>query len=143
VQFAYHSVSRAEYALKFYTAARKDESSQYMSKDSPLLQFLQKMHALVDNSNGDFQDACGRSMPPCIVMERGEALDKWVLRNKRTKDMLTCLQVQLHPPCVWQFDKILCTGPPGARPPSAKYDVHSSCKASGSRQLKMQEPTCR
>jgi hypothetical protein len=108
VQFAYHSVSRAEYAIKFFVSATafKDESNQYMNKDSPLVQFFPKMHALVDNSNGDFQDAFGRSMPPCIVMERGESLDKWVLRNKRALDMFTCMQVQLPPSCVLQFDEI-------------------------------------
>jgi hypothetical protein len=108
VQFAYHSVSRAEYAIKFFvsTAAFKGESNQYMNKDSPLVQFLPKMHAVVDNSNGDFQDAFGRSMPPCIVMEKGESLDKWVLRNKRAMDMFTCMQVQLCSSCVWQFDEI-------------------------------------
>jgi hypothetical protein len=99
VQFAYHSVSKAEFVIKFFLsiAAFHDESNQYTDRNNSLVQFLPKLHAFVENSDGHFQDAFGRSMPPCIVMEWGESLDRWVLRNKRSMDMFTCMQVQLHP----------------------------------------------
>jgi hypothetical protein len=95
VQFACHEVSELEYAIKFFLsmAAFKDESEQYTNKDNPLIDFPPRLHALVDNSDGHFKDAFGHAMPPCIVMERGESLDKWVQRNKRKMDMFTCMQV--------------------------------------------------
>jgi hypothetical protein len=100
VQFACHTVSKLEYAIKLFVsrAAFDDESKQYTNNDSPLTQFLPRLHALVENSDGQFKDAFGRSMPPRIVMERGESLDKWVQRNQRNMDMFTCMQVQFHQP---------------------------------------------
>jgi serine/threonine protein kinase len=35
----------------------------------------------VDNSEGHHVDPAGHALPPCIVMERGEALDVWSARN--------------------------------------------------------------
>jgi hypothetical protein len=102
VQFACHTVSKLEYAIKLFVsrAAFNDESEQYTRRYNPLVQFLPRLHALVDNQDGQFQDAFGRSMPPCIVMERGESLDKWVQRNKRAMDTFTCMQVQHHSSCM-------------------------------------------
>jgi hypothetical protein len=95
VQFARHEVSELEYAIKFFVsmAAFNDESEQYTNKDNPLIDFLPRLHALVQDSDGHFKDAFGDTMPPCIVMERGESLDKWVQRNQRAMDMFTCMQV--------------------------------------------------
>jgi hypothetical protein len=95
VQFARNEVSELEYAIKFFlsVAAFNDESEQYTNKDNPLISFLPRLHALVDNRDGQFKDAFGHMMPPCIVMERGESLDMWVRRNKRKMDMFTCMQV--------------------------------------------------
>jgi hypothetical protein len=97
VQFAFHKASRQECAMKLYLsmAAFQDDSKQY-NKGSPLLRFLPNLHALVENSNGEFKDAFRRDMPPCIVMERGESLDKWVQRNQRGMDMFTCMQVWIQ-----------------------------------------------
>ena len=39
-------------------------------------------------------DRNGRPLPPCIVMEKGESLDKWVQRNNRDMDQFTCMQVR-------------------------------------------------
>jgi hypothetical protein len=95
VQFARHEVSELEYAIKFFLSMVpfNDESEQYTNKDNPLIDFLPRLHALVGNSDGQFKDDFGHAMPPCIVMERGESLDKWVQRNKRKMDMFTCMQV--------------------------------------------------
>jgi hypothetical protein len=95
VQFARHEVSELEYAIKFFLsmAAFHDESEQYTNKDNPLIDFLPRLHALVQNSDGQFKDAFGHTMPACIVMERGESLDKWVQRNQRDMDIFTCMQV--------------------------------------------------
>ena len=39
-------------------------------------------------------DCNRRPLPPCIVMEKGESLDKWVQRNNRDMDQFTCMQVR-------------------------------------------------
>ena len=36
--------------------------------------------AVVGNLDGEFTDPSGHSLPPCIVMERGESLDIWTQR---------------------------------------------------------------
>jgi hypothetical protein len=45
-----------------------------------------------DNLDKLVMDACGNPLPPCIVMERGEALDLWVARAKpdRTQALSVC-----------------------------------------------------
>ena len=44
-----------------------------------------------------FVDGNGMPMPPCIVMEKGESLDRWVRRNHRDMDQFTCMQVRTLP----------------------------------------------
>jgi hypothetical protein len=45
-----------------------------------------------DNLEKAVVDACGNPLPPCIVMERGEALDLWVARARpdRTQALSVC-----------------------------------------------------
>jgi serine/threonine protein kinase len=97
VNFAVHTASKCEYAIKVFLskAAFDAESSQYTNQASPLRQFLPRLHAVVDNSDGTLEDAHGHNLPPCIVTERGESLNLWVRRNRRAMDMFTCMQVLL------------------------------------------------
>ena len=43
------------------------------------------------------KDRHGRLLPLCIVMEKGEYLDKWVQRNNCGMDQFTCMQVCARP----------------------------------------------
>lgn len=55
-----------------------------------------QVHAIVDNEDGKLTDTSGNPLPPCIVMEKGESLDLWMMRNRRTMDTYTCMQVRAH-----------------------------------------------
>ena len=46
------------------------------------------------NAEGRVRSRSGWPFPPCIVIERGESLDKWAERLK--PDFPTILQVRLH-----------------------------------------------
>jgi hypothetical protein len=48
-----------------------------------------------DNLDRTVVDACGNPLPPCIVMERGEALDFWVARAR--PDRAQALSVRSPP----------------------------------------------
>jgi hypothetical protein len=96
VQFAKHSVSEEEFAIKFFLfkSAFREERAQYTDRSRPLWHFLPKARAIFDNEDGSFVDAWDSPMPPCIVMEKGESLDQWVKRNTREMDPFTCMQVR-------------------------------------------------
>jgi hypothetical protein len=42
------------------------------------------------------KDKLGRPLPSCIMMEKGESLDRWMQRNNRAMDQFTCMQVCTH-----------------------------------------------
>lgn len=96
MQFATHALSKVEYAIKFFVSndAFLDEYAQYRDSASPLRAFLPRARDIVPNDDGAFVDARGHSLPPCIVMEKGESLDRWVQRNRRVMDPFTCMQVR-------------------------------------------------
>jgi hypothetical protein len=100
VQFATREHPREDVAIKFYVSqtAFKCECEQHTAS-SPLQQFLPAVHSVVDNADGGFVDRYGHALPPCIVMEKGESLDRWVQRNRRDLDQFTCMQVRLHRLC--------------------------------------------
>jgi hypothetical protein len=100
VQFATREHPREDVAIKFYVSqtAFKCECEQHTA-GSPLQQFLPAVHRVVDNEDGGFVDRYEHALPPCIVMEKGESLDRWVKRNRRDLDQFTCMQVRLHPLC--------------------------------------------
>lgn len=95
MQFAKHPSSELEYAIKFYlsSAAFHEEQQHYSDPDSSLRQFLPEARAIIGNEDGLFVDGAGNSMPPCIVMEKGESLDLWMKRNRGAMDVFTCMQV--------------------------------------------------
>jgi hypothetical protein len=95
VQFAKDRRNDLEYAIKFYLspAAFQDEATLFMDKSNPLGQFLPEVRNIVGNEDGQFVDAFGAPMAPCIAMEKGESLDIWSSRNGNGIDMITGLQV--------------------------------------------------
>ena len=104
IQFAADKETREEYAIKVFLSRRafEDEAALYEDKSNPLGQFLPQVRDIVDNRDGRFTDASGHAMPPCIVMEKGESLDMWMLRSTNVGvDMVTGLQVCPPPasPC--------------------------------------------
>lgn len=40
-----------------------------------------QVRTILDNDDRQLVDPAGHALPPCIVMERGEALDLWSERN--------------------------------------------------------------
>lgn len=95
VQFATHTLSKVEFAIKFFVSisAFEGEHNQYNDNTTSLRTFLPKARDIVPNNDGAFVDGRGHPMPPCIVMEKGESLDRWAQRNKRAMDPFTCMQV--------------------------------------------------
>eukprot|EP00892_Ulva_mutabilis_P002882 jgi/Ulvmu1/12595/UM092_0025.1 len=84
VQIARNRHSGQEVAMKFFAvrSAFDAESALYLDSGNPLGAFLPKLQALIDNAEGEIVDPHGAPMPPCIVMEKGEALDVWCDRRK-------------------------------------------------------------
>ena len=69
----------------------------YLEPDQPLGAFLPQLRTIVEPSNptGLILDKYGNALPPCIVMEKGEALDIWAKSTGDGLDMITGLQVLL------------------------------------------------
>lgn len=96
VQIVQDRVSRMEFAMKFFLSHRAfdKESRLYMDRTQPLGQYLPDLRTIVDQKDGYIvTDAFGRLLPPCIVMEKGEALDLWI-QKAGFLDMFTGLQVR-------------------------------------------------
>lgn len=109
IQFATDRQTERRWAIKFFLSARgfADEAALYRDPGSPLGPFLPLVRNITgtDDSNplapaadaltGYIADSHGRPLPPCIVMERGESLDIWRMRNAQDGiDVFTALQVR-------------------------------------------------
>lgn len=83
------------YAMKFFLSrpAFQHEKSLYLDHSQPMQQMLPRLTRVVEE--GDMCDMQGLSMPPLIVMEKGESLDVW-LKTSGSLDRVGCLQV-----CTW------------------------------------------
>lgn len=55
---------------------------------------LPQLHSIKEGSEERLRDAHGSLLPPCIVMEKGEALDVWIRSSGERIDMFTGLQVR-------------------------------------------------
>ena len=86
--------SGCEFAVKFFlsTSAFVDEVNLYQDLEKPLGRFLPEVHRIVYPADG-FTDSRGAPMPACMVMEKGESLDRWVARGDNGLDRVTGLQV--------------------------------------------------
>ena len=76
--------------------AFKLERDLYLDPDQPLGKFLPQMLRIAEGPETGLRDAEGGIMPPCIVMEKGEALDTWIENSGEKIDMFTGLQAR---PC--------------------------------------------
>ena len=96
MQIAEDRSTRIEYAMKFFFSrpAFEHELALYMDRTQPLGAFLPEVHSIIDPLDSEFLDAAGVPLPPCIVMEKGESLDKWAASCTDGLDMVTGLQVR-------------------------------------------------
>ena len=66
----------------------------YADTSQPLSRLLPQLHSVREGSQDGLRDAFGSLLPPCIVMEKGEALDAWIRSSGAGMDMATGLQVK-------------------------------------------------
>lgn len=95
VQIVEDNRNRAEYAMKFFLSdkAFQQEKALYLDDSMPLGQFLPQLFGIVEEKEGgELYDPWDNSLPSCIIMEKGEALDLWIAESGRL-DPITCLQV--------------------------------------------------
>ena len=76
------------------TGAFNQEKSLYVDASQPLGKFLPQLHAIAEGEESGLRDAHGTLMPPCIIMEKGEALDVWIENSGDSIDLFTGLQVR-------------------------------------------------
>ena len=74
--------------------AFKQEKDLYVNPAQPLGKFLPQMLQIAEGPKGGFKDPHGGEMAPCIVMEKGEALDMWIQKSGDHIDMFTGLQAR-------------------------------------------------
>ena len=67
---------------------------QYTDTSTPLHRFLPRVHAIMDNADGEHRDSNDYALPSCIVMEKGESLDIWRQRSVKGMDTFTCMQAR-------------------------------------------------
>ena len=72
--------------------AFKQERALYEDGTQPLGRFLPQLRAMAQGPNS-LRDGHGRALPPCIIMEKGEALDVWIESSGEDIDLFTGLQV--------------------------------------------------
>ena len=64
-----------------------------MDASQPLGKFLPQLHSILEDDAVGLKDANGTQMPPCIIMEKGEALDIWIEKSGDNMDLFAGLQV--------------------------------------------------
>lgn len=106
MQFATDIRTEREYAIKFFATrdAFIDEAALYSDSQNPLNKLLPRVREICDNVDGRVTDAVGEALPPCIIMEKGEALNIWSRRNKGGLDHMTALQVS----GLWLRTAVMC-----------------------------------
>ena len=90
VQLICQQRTHREFVMKAFAsqATFAAEVALYTDRCSPLGAFLPQAKAIVDNEDGEFRDAHGHRMPPCIVMEKGESLDMWCRRAEPDRPLV-------------------------------------------------------
>lgn len=94
VQFARGVHDGEEYAIKFFTQRSAFDREHELYGNPVLRSMMPAITHIEPNTDGSARSITGWPMPPCIVIERGESLDKWALRIK--PDFTTILQVLTH-----------------------------------------------
>ena len=65
-----------------------------MDSRQPLGKFLPQLHSIAEGEGSGLRDASGALMPPCIIMEKGEALEVWIESSEGENDPYFGLQVR-------------------------------------------------
>jgi hypothetical protein len=111
VQFARKVLDGQDYAIKFFVSreAFQPEAGLYLA--SPLGKFLPVVKEICDNDDGGYRDAQGHSLPPFIVMERGESLDQWMRRAHPDKFQTfgVCAYLKLDAPAANRLGSALAS----------------------------------
>lgn len=97
VQIAEDSFTREQFAVKFFLSktAFSQEAKLYKDPEQPLGRFLPECRMIMDPTTGiGCTDKRGHALPPFIVMEKGESLDRWAARSEDGLDFVTGLQVR-------------------------------------------------
>ena len=76
-----------------------------MDPEQPLGRFLPQLYDIAEGE-GALQDVHGSPMPPCIIMEKGEALDVWIDNSGEKIDLFTGLQVLCNFHCSVDFQRL-------------------------------------
>ena len=92
VQFVRRTHGAEEFAIKFYTYRPAFERERALYNDTALQSMMPATREIVSNEDGAVA-AQGFAFPPCIVLERGESLETWALREDR--DFITTLQARI------------------------------------------------
>ena len=82
----------------WHAGAFRQERRLYTDPGQPLGRFLPQMLRVAEGADSGLRDAQGAVMAPCIVMEKGEALDVWIQNSGEKIDMFTGLQARPPPP---------------------------------------------
>jgi hypothetical protein len=108
VQMVEDGRTHLQYAMKFFLSrsAFRQEKELYTNPEQPLGHFLPQLHSIIEESSGTLTDRFGNTLPSCIVMEKGEALNLLVNSSGEGLDMVTGLQVCCRHPwddhAVWR-----------------------------------------
>lgn len=81
-----------DYAIKFFTLREAFEREDALYSNKVLRDMMPAVQLIEANSDGSIRSSSGWPFPPCIVIERGESLDKWAERIR--PDFPTILQVR-------------------------------------------------
>jgi serine/threonine protein kinase len=91
MQFARGWHDGEDYAIKFFTVREAFEREDALYSNAVLRDMMPAVKLIEANADGGLRSASGWPFPPCIVIERGESLDKWAERLR--PDFPTILQV--------------------------------------------------
>lgn len=78
--------------MQFFTFLPAFEREAALYRDRTLQEMMPATHAVVDNRSGNARTRGGFVFPPCIIIERGESLERWAQRER--PDFVTMLQVR-------------------------------------------------
>eukprot|EP00892_Ulva_mutabilis_P002845 jgi/Ulvmu1/12561/UM091_0002.1 len=96
VVFVVGERDKLAYAVKFFVSREAFLTERQLYESRTLGPLLPRVHDVYDpeETPARLLDRCGRPLPPCIVMERGESLTEWSRRAK--PDVFQAVAVLAH-----------------------------------------------
>jgi hypothetical protein len=82
VQFACWRLDRLIYAIKFFVSRNAFRAELQLLGHPALSRLLPQIEDVCSNDDGRLRDSRGCPLPPCIIMERIESLDRWCARAR-------------------------------------------------------------